>query len=704
MWRCAWPPSWKTPSSCRSSAIAATATCRPAYSPADHGGRRRLRALALAAGLTLPGWASGGGAAGLQLELGRLSHPAFTIDGLRVELGAEGAAARLTLARLTVGERHWERLAIDCPDFRLAGGVLRCRGGTVRAPGLIERATLELSFDQAGKTAQLALRTDAGESIDVAALRDGQVRMALGGLAASRLGEWLPGLAAWHPAGRFDGHLDYGLARGARRIALKGRLAEGGFASDDGLQAAEQVALEIDLSAVARGAGWDWRGRLAWTGGAAYLHPLYLTAGPVVEVAGAVDADLVAVTRAALAIEGVRTIAAHGAFDLAQRRLVRAALTVADADLAVIGPRFLAPILMPARADALQFGGRLSAGIAFEGDTPVALDVAFDEAVLGLADGALGFGPVSGSLPWRADAPSEARLAVGGGHWQKLALGPFELAARLHGRSVDIDRVAIPVLDGALVLDHVALRRGATGWDGSGGAVVEPISMNRLTEAVGLPPMSGVLSASLPGLRVTPGEIALDGALVISVFDGYVQATRLQLLEPFGVASHLFADVEARHLDLAQLTETFSFGSVTGFIDADVRGLELARWRPVRFAARVASSPGNYPRRISQRAVQNIGALGGVGAAVAIQRSFLGFFETFGYREIGLSCVLAGGVCRMGGIDGDAPARPGAGFDVVRGGGIPALNVIGYNRRVDWNELVDRLQRVISSNTAPVVR
>ena len=665
---------------------------------------RRRRALVLAAALAPAGWANGAAAAGLQVELGRLSHPAFTVDGLNVELGAEGAAARLILARLSVGERQWERLVIDCPDFRLAGGVLRCRGGSVRAPGLIERATLDFSFDPAGRTAQLALRTDAGESIDVAARPDGQVRIALGALAASRLGDWLPGLGAWHPAGRFDAHLDYVPARGAPRIALKGRLTDGGFASDDGLQAAERIGLELNVRAQPRGAGWDWQGRLAWTAGEAYLHPLYLTAGPLVEMAGALDADLLTVTRAALAIEGVRTIAADGAFDLAQRRVVRAALTVADADLALIGPRFLAPILAPARADALQFGGRVSAGIAFEGDTPVALDLAFDEAAVGLADGALGFGPVSGSVPWRAEAPAEARLAVGGGHWQKLALGPFELVAQLHGRSVDVERVAVPVLDGALVLDHVALRRGATGWYGSGGAVVEPISMKLLTEAVGLPAMSGVLSASLPGLRVTPGELALDGALVISVFDGYVQATRLQLLEPFGVASHLFADVEARHLDLAQLTETFSFGSVTGFIDADVSGLELARWRPVRFAARVASSPGNYPRRISQRAVQNIGALGGVGAAVAIQRSFLGFFETFGYREIGLSCVLADGVCRMGGLEGDAPARPESGFTVVRGGGIPALNVIGYNRRVDWNELVERVQRVISSNVAPIVR
>lgn len=40
----------------------------------------------------------------------------------------------------------------------------------------------------------------------------------------------------------------------------------------------------------------------------------------------------------------------------------------------------------------------------------------------------------------------------------------------------------------------------------------------------------------------------------------------------------------------------------------------------------------------------------------------------------------------------------------MRGGGIPALNVIGYNRRVDWSELVNRLQRVVADNVTPELR
>jgi hypothetical protein len=317
----------------------------------------------------------------------------------------------------------------------------------------------------------------------------------------------------------------------------------------------------------------------------------------------------------------------------------------------------------------------------------------------------LAFGPVDGSVRWSSRGPGAAALQVGGGRWEKLALGAFALDAALEPAGLRLAGARIPLLDGTLVLQDLALGWSAAGWEGSGGVVLEPVSMPLLSEALGLPLMAGVMSAALPGLQVGPGELVLDGTLAVSVFGGWLQASGLRVREPFGVASHLTAEIEARHIDLAQLTETFSFGSITGHIDADVRGLELSNWRPAAFDARIASIAGDERRRISQRAVENISALGGGGALAAVQRSVLRLFETFGYRELGLRCRLANGVCEMGGLDAepDGGVRADGGFTIVRGGGIPALDVIGYNRRVDWNELVARLQRVVAEDVSPTI-
>ncbi|CAI06603.1 hypothetical protein [Aromatoleum aromaticum] len=650
--------------------------------------------------LLLLAWSGFAGARTLQLDLGRLTHPVFVIDGLHVRLGDEGEAAELAIERFAIGKRDWQGITIRCPAFRLER-VVRCRRGLLTVPGLFERAAIDLHFDTRNKSGKLNLRISGRETIDIVMRPDGRIVASLAGLAVARLGKLLD-LASWNMAGRLAGRIEYSPTRGGARIQVSGKLESGRFSQADGLRAAEGLGLDIDLRARRGLAGWDWQGRMAWNAGEAYLHPLYLVAGPVIEAAGRLEADVLTVARARLELEGVRTIAATAEIGLQPVAVRSLAFSLADADLAVVGPRYLAPAFAPAATDRLHFSGHVSAAATVEEGVPTTVDLAFDEAGFSLSDKELSFGPLTGVVPWRAEARTEARLAVAGGRWQKLGLGAFELVAQLDGQRVDVGRVAIPVLDGALVLERLALVRDATGWHGRGAAVVEPISMALLAEAAGLPAMSGVLSASLPGLRVAPGEISLDGALVISVFGGYLQATRLQLFEPFGVASHLYADVQARHLDLGQLTEAFSFGSVSGFVDADVLGLELAGWQPVRFDARVVSSPGSYPRRISQRAVQNISALGGPGAVAALQRGLLGVFETFGYREIGISCVLRNGVCRMGGLDD--PGAPGDGYYIVRGGGVPALNVIGYNRRVDWNELIDRLQRVIASNAPPVIQ
>jgi hypothetical protein len=154
-----------------------------------------------------------------------------------------------------------------------------------------------------------------------------------------------------------------------------------------------------------------------------------------------------------------------------------------------------------------------------------------------------------------------------------------------------------------------------------------------------------------------------------------------------------------KNLDLGLVTRTYSFGSITGRIDASVSGLELVNWQPVKFDVSLMSSAGEYPRKISQAAVQNISALGGAGAAAAIQRSVLRFFDQFGYDRLGWRCKLDNGVCEMGGIE-NAPQ----GYVIVKGGGIPAITVIGYNRQVSWDELLNRLKRVTQGNVKPVIQ
>lgn len=669
----------------------------------------------------------------LAAQVGDISRPGFAMHELRVHLDARAQAGKVDIGRLRIGAREWRALALRCGRLRIDAGVLACTAARAERGGRRLPFEADVEVALAAGPARIALRLADGGRIEAGMEADGRLRARLLRITPDAaamlfepwLGEFAAGLRRFKATGVLDGELDYRPADadvGAATASLRGRLAGGGFGSADGLLAAEGVGAGFTLEARSTGAAWSWSAQLDWDAGAAYVHPLLVEAGPRLRARGSFDGRRVALERAELALDGFAAASARGMIDTAAGTLDALAIELVGADLVRVGPRWLAPLLAPASARRLRFEGRADVRVELRAGRLETLGVELDAAGFGLAppqggavaDGGggeaasaevLAFGPVDGRVRWSARGPGTAALQVGGGRWEKLALGAFALDAALEPAGVRLAGARIPLLDGALVLEDLALGWSVAGWEGRGGVVLEPVSMPLLTAALGLPTMAGVMSAALPGLKVGPGELVLDGTLAVSVFDGWLQASGLRVREPFGIASHVTGEIEARHIDLAQLTETFSFGSITGHIDADVRGLELSNWRPTAFDARIASIAGDERRRISQRAVENLGALGGGGALVAVQRSLLRLFETFGYRELGLRCRLANGVCEMGGLDAAAEAgsRADGGFTIVRGGGIPALDVIGYNRRVDWNELVARLQRVVAGDVSPSI-
>ncbi|MCW8848087.1 MAG: hypothetical protein OQK19_05005, partial [Sedimenticola sp.] len=166
----------------------------------------------------------------------------------------------------------------------------------------------------------------------------------------------------------------------------------------------------------------------------------------------------------------------------------------------------------------------------------------------------------------------------------------------------------------------------------------------------------------------------------------------------FGALPALTANLEMKNVDLETLTRTFSFGKITGKLGGRIDGLRLEDWQPVAFDARFETPADDESRhRINQKAVDNISNLGGAGVSGAISRSFLRFFEEFGYARLGISCRLERGICHMGGIE---PAERG--YYLVKGGGIPRIDIMGFNQKTDWHILLSKLKQ-ISSGGAPVI-
>jgi hypothetical protein len=144
-----------------------------------------------------------------------------------------------------------------------------------------------------------------------------------------------------------------------------------------------------------------------------------------------------------------------------------------------------------------------------------------------------------------------------------------------------------------------------------------------------------------------------------------------------------------RGLDLNELTQTFSFGRIEGRLDGEVDDLQLIAWQPNRFRLRLYT-PANDDsrRRISQKAVENLTELGS-GVPAGLSRTFLGLFKEFSYGRIDIRIDLDGNIAQLNGI-----ARPEGGYYLVKGSGLPRIDVVGRNQEVAWKELVNRLKNL----------
>jgi hypothetical protein len=319
-------------------------------------------------------------------------------------------------------------------------------------------------------------------------------------------------------------------------------------------------------------------------------------------------------------------------------------------------------------------------------------------------DGRLGLYGLAGSFDWQRGrteaAETPATLGWRGGFVYGIPLDAAALEFAVEPGQWRLRRPAlIPFLGGGLAIDTLEIGDFTPGNARVAiDARLQPVSMLDLTRALDWPPLSGTLSGVIPSMSYRDGALTFGGTLAAQMFDGEIRVSNFRLREPFNPGSRLEADVDIDNLNLQRVTEALSFGLITGRLDGYVHGLKMLDWSPVAFDARLFTPPDDRSRhRISQRAVDNIASLGGGGGAAALSKGFLRFFETFSYSRISLGCRLRYDTCEMSGIE---PA--GSGYYILRGKGLPQINVVGYARQASWSTIVEQLKSIMESE-GPVV-
>jgi hypothetical protein len=350
----------------------------------------------------------------------------------------------------------------------------------------------------------------------------------------------------------------------------------------------------------------------------------------------------------------------------------------------------------------LRTSGSLSGELSVRGNGITAMHVAPKDLELHDNKGRLFLSRVNGDIHWAPgdgakSAASKISWSAGGAYG--LSGGAANLEFLLQGANFALTRpTKLPVFDGGLAIDRFVIANpGASNMEVEFKGTVEPISMQKLAKAFGWPEFSGTLAASIPGVTLKENVLEFQGNVESQVFGGRIVGSNIRLKDPLGRFPEFFADVRARELDLGLLTQTFEVGSITGKLEVDVLGLELFGWTPTAFNARLATPKGDKSRhRISAKAVSSLSNVGGGGGGVvqALQSGVLRFFDEYSYDKLGITCQLIGDVCDMSGIE-----AAGAGYYIVKGAGLPRIDIIGSQGRVNWNQLMSSIPTDFSTAT-----
>ena len=569
------------------------------------------------------------------------------------------------------------RLSIDLAsattDAELSQGSARLSlHRNVASPDLtrIDLARVPLLWAQALLTqgwADAALKTGVmSGSLNVDVPVVGPLRVD-GRLDLSRLALDTPdgAIAAENLGAQFN--IDYRKFDTQTLVTVDGELRGGELLVGNGYFALPSTPVQLSVTASQQiDAGWQ-------------LEQLQWTDGEVLRVAGSVGFD-------------------------SAGNLGDADLQLDSANLAPLRPRYLSGWLGLFGLDDMQLAGAMSAQLQVNDSGLQHAELTLHDVSLVDAQQRFRIDGLSGDPAFSSSGPTKSRLQWDGGQLLGIEFGAVDLPLHsAQGRLGLSEAVSVPILGGSLRLENLGLRPPA---DGRGlqietGLTLQRLDVGMLAKAMDWPAFEGRLDGRIPQMRYADDRLDFDGGLTAQMFDGTVQVSGLAMERPFGTAPTLSADIVFDDMDLQSLTGVFGFGEITGALDGSIRQLRLVDWAPQTFDAELHTDLSwQGQQRISQRAVQDLSSVGGTGGGLgnSLQAQALKLFDDFRYRQIGIRCTLANEVCEMDGL-----GSAGKGFIIVQGSGLPRLNVVGFNRKVDWPTLVERLVAVTQGDTTPVI-
>jgi hypothetical protein len=478
---------------------------------------------------------------------------------------------------------------------------------------------------------------------------------------------------------------------------LTGQISTGKFAT-------EKLDLNTEITAQNINGLWQWQTQSQLNSGGLYVDPLYLKADGEnirLNAEGTLTTNDQHIIVQTINFQHSPTVTLNGNAELNYKQginLEQAKFNLRSDNLQKLSTIYIKPFVEQAWLDGVTLAGQLNADLAMTGLLLTSLSANFKQ--LTIKDNAKCiqlFGGI-GTINWSDKQAFNQSSSLA---WQQLQInalpfGATKLSFLTHAKNFQLlGETHLPFLEGDITIKQFKLQTS----DKNNTAIyfqgdMKNVSLQQLSAALKWQPLAGKISGHVPQVTYSNNTLKLDGELLINVFGGTVKIAKLAASNLLKGVSTFYADVEIDQLDLEQLTSKYQFGSITGKLSGFIKQLQIENWHPVHFLAWLGTPENDDSQHlISQKAVNSIAQIGGSGTSDLLSRTILKLFNTFQYDRIGIGCSLNDGVCQLSGLEATA-----LNYTIVKGGGLPRIEVMGFNSRVDWTVLIERLARISDSD------
>ncbi|MDT8424670.1 MAG: C4-dicarboxylate ABC transporter [Methyloprofundus sp.] len=472
-----------------------------------------------------------------------------------------------------------------------------------------------------------------------------------------------------------------------------------------GQLASESLTLKTELRANKEEKAWQWQSNTEIYSGALYIEPIYLAidSARIVTLThhGSWWPDQQKIELARIEFEHVQlaNLEANAVINY-QTGLI---IDVADVALHIsqlkpVTPIYLAPFFEASALKGVELQGQLEARLKLQQNTLSEININVQQLTLDDTKQRFSLDRANGQINWTKQVNNQVSFL----NWQGLklkaiAFAPGRLDFSLFDKQVKLLQSAnLAVLGGVFSIQEFSFTKAENNEDSvvHFEGLVDKLSLEQVSTALNWEPLTGSISGYIPEVRYENKTLSLEGELKMQVFDGEVRIKNLASSGMFTNFARFYMDLEFDNLDLDTITRKFHTGNIEGKLSGVVHNLYLENWQPISFYAWMGTPEKDDSRhRISQKAVENIASIGGSGAADVLSKGFLSLFSSFRYDKLGFGCYLYQGVCQLMGVE-----AVDNGFYLIKGGGLPRIDVIGYNPRLNWNVLLERLRRITASD------